>query len=45
MGNKENKEMIQNQLKYFINDSLVHLVHLSCTVSITPLYNGAIYPS
>ena len=35
VGDKENKEMIHNQLKSFTNGSLVH----SCTLSTFPLYN------
>ena len=48
MDNKENEEVIKNRLKYFTNGSLytlVHLVHFSCTISVIPLYNDAIYPS
>ena len=45
VGDKKNKEMIQNRLKSFINASLVHLLHFLCTISVTPLYNDTIYPS
>ena len=44
MGDKENKRVVQNRLKYFTNDSLihplVHLVHFPCIVSVIPLYSG-----
>ena len=45
VSNKENKEAIYNQLKYFTNGSFVHLVHFPCTVNVILLYNGARYPS
>ena len=35
LGDKENKEMIQNQLNFFINGSLVH----SCALNIFSLYS------
>ena len=35
LGNNENKKMVQNWLKFFTNDSLVH----PCTLNIFPLYS------
>ena len=32
VGDKKNKGMVQNKLKYFTKCSLVHLVHFPCTV-------------
>ena len=45
VGDKENEKVIQNWLKSFIDGSLVHLVHFPYTISVIPLYNGAIYLS
>ena len=39
VGDKENEKVIQNRLKSFIDGNLVH----PCTISVIPLYNGAIY--
>ena len=40
VGDKKNKGMVQNKLKYFTKCSLVHLVHFPCTLSVIPLYSG-----
>ena len=45
MGDKENEKVIQNRLNFFTNGNLVHFEHFFCTVSVTQLYNNAIYPS
>ena len=39
LGDKENKRVIQNQLKIFTNGGLVHLVYFPYIVSVIPLYN------
>ena len=39
VGDKKNEKVIQNRLKSFIDGNLVH----PCTISVIPLYNGAIY--
>ena len=33
VGDKEKEKVIQNRLKFFIDGSLVHLVHFPCTLS------------
>ena len=42
VGNKKNKEMIQNKLKSFTKCSLIHLVHFPYTINIILLYNDTI---
>ena len=41
LGNKENKDMVQNQLKYFTKGSLVY----PCTVNVIPLYSDKFHIS